>query len=85
MERTYKTAHDVFTKTLDEMMEEVHLGYGSCTVDEVDVTIALATKEFNHCWEELLLFALYGEDKQAKTRGLLRAKMKQARQQNQLF
>lgn len=80
MEKDYKTAYEVFTKTLNDMMEEEHLGYDTCSREEVDVTIALAVKDFNHCWEELLLFALYGEDKKAKTRGLLRAKMKESKQ-----
>lgn len=60
-------ADHVFSAVLSEMMTECGIDYGICPTEQVDITIAMCCAEADQCWDELVLWAIHGDDQRAKT------------------
>ena len=73
----------IFTNELNEMMKDNGLDYSQCSKEEVRKTIALATSYSRKCYEDFMMWVLYGDNNRAKTLGLLRATLKAKR--NDIF
>lgn len=67
---------DLFAKVLADMMAEKGIDYNNYSVEEVHQFIKDGVSVSRECWEEYEMWLLYGDDKKAKTRALLRASMK---------
>ncbi len=66
------TANKKFTDTLSELMTELGYDYNNYTKNEIDSMIYQCCREFDSIWDEFVLWTLYGDDKKAKTRALIR-------------
>jgi len=69
----------IFMNELIKIMEEYKLNDQYCTKEEVRKTISLGVSVNQKCWEDLMIFVLYGNNKKAKTKGILRAMIKSNR------
>ena len=68
-------AHVKFAKILEDMLDEKGIDHNNYTQKELHQFIKDGTSISQECWEEYLLWVLYGDDKKAKTRAMLRANM----------
>jgi hypothetical protein len=62
-----------FSAILADMMGEAGIDYETCTKSQVHTTMAICCKEFERCWDELVLWVVHGEDERAKTLEIVHA------------
>lgn len=65
-----------FTKILEDMLDEKGINHNNYTQKELHQFFRDGTSVFQECWEEYEMWLLYGDDKKAKTRAMLRASMR---------
>lgn len=65
-------AYDKFASVLNEMMIARGLDSASTGVKEMKKTTYYCTEQFDACYNELMAWIVYGDDRKALTRALLR-------------
>ena len=64
---------DVFSNELIKLMKEYRIDNSCCSKEQFHKTIALATLQSRKCYEDFMMWVLYGDDSKARTLGLLKA------------
>lgn len=64
---------DVFACVVDELMGDMGLDSRKYTRDEIRYMVRECFSVHEECWQEFVLWVIYGNDKRAKTLAVMRA------------
>ena len=69
---TFRNAEDIFNETLSTMMKEMNIDSEHYTKKEIHSFINVTTAQFGNTWDDYVLWFLYGDDKLAKFKNMMR-------------
>lgn len=70
-----KSATRIFKNTINLLMKAHGIDYDTCTVKQVQITIAECIAEFDVIWADLMQFVEFGDDERAKTLNVIRTSL----------
>lgn len=71
-----KDADDIYTNTMNEIFDKFDVNLEKYTREEIHELAKLGTSQFSRCYDELMLWVLYGDNKRLFTRHLLKLAIK---------
>ena len=70
-----KSARQVFSDALSELMVEMGMDYDRYTKKEISQAIAICASEYESIWAYFMAWVEYGDDKGMQTRDIIRASL----------
>lgn len=75
-ERGHIDEADKFAEVINQLMDELGMDASWCTREELHEAVRACYAVRGKCWDEFVLWCLYGDDTRAKTMALARAQIR---------